>query len=500
MPDSNGPETLPSRQEFIKRASRGLIQPLYAELPDFVSPASLYPSFSGPGSALLESVKGPHNIARYSFICFDPYCEYTVKDGIEVTSYPRSGGKLRRAVQHRPLRSIKSLLKSYSHIPVSGLPPFQGGAIALFCYDFVHYLEKLPATTADDLALPDAHILMVDKLLAFDHKRARAWAIACPGAEGGVRDWGAAYDKAMAEVDGIVQKASGARLSASDQGSSGLAKIEINHHCSEAEYETMVERAKEYIASGDIFQANLSLRLSAEIASLSPWSLYERLRVINPSPFAGFLDFGDYQIASSSPERLVKVESGIVQTRPIAGTRPRGEGDEKDEDMRRELLISEKERAEHIMLIDLERNDIGKVCDYGSVSVDELMITEDYSHVIHIVSNVRGRLAKGKSLVDIVRATFPGGTITGVPKVRCMEIIDELEKTRRGTYTGSFGYMGFSGDMDLNIIIRTFTVIGGRVYVQAGAGIVADSIPHKEYKESLRKAEALIKTLHSLID
>ena len=495
MPHNQGPKRIPSRQEFIKSASVGSITPLYVGLPDFASPAAVYKAFSGQGSALLESAKGPFNIARYSFVCFDPYCEYTIKNGSEVTRQIRTG-KTRKAIEHRPLRSIKALLKAYNQSPVDGLPPFQGGAIALFCYDFVHYLEKLPATTEDDLDLPDAHILMVDKLIAFDHMLKKAWAIVCPGAAGGIRDWGLAYDDAIRQLQSISDKAGNIVAGADEPHKAGT--LEITRHCTEDEYTSMVDRGKEYIASGDIFQANLSLRLSAEIGSISPWTLYERLREINPSPFAGFLDFGTYQIASSSPERLVKIDSGIVQTRPIAGTRPREGGTAKDEAMRKELLLSDKERAEHIMLIDLERNDIGKVCDYGSVSVDELMITEDYSHVIHIVSNVRGRLASNKSLVDIVRATFPGGTITGVPKVRCMEIIDELEKTRRGPYTGSFGYMGFSGNMDLNIIIRTFTIKGGRAYVQAGAGIVADSMPEREYKESLRKAEALIKTLQSL--
>jgi anthranilate/para-aminobenzoate synthase component I len=260
----------------------------------------------------------------------------------------------------------------------------------------------------------------------------------------------------------------------------------------------MVRRAKEYIAAGDIFQANLSLRLAADIGDADPLNIYGILREVNPSPFAAYLDFGEYQIVSSSPERLVRVKDGVVDTRPIAGTRPRGRDRLEDDEMRAELLLNEKERAEHIMLIDLERNDLGKVSDYGSVTVDELMITEQYSHVIHIVSNVRGDLAHGRDCFDVIRATFPGGTITGVPKVRCMQIIEELEKRRRGPYTGSLGYIGFNGSMDLNIIIRTFLVKKGKAYVQAGAGIVADSDPEREYYESLKKAEALINTLDRL--
>ena len=260
----------------------------------------------------------------------------------------------------------------------------------------------------------------------------------------------------------------------------------------------MVTKAKEYIAAGDIFQANLSLRVSAEIGRTDPWKIYSVLRSINPSPFAAYVDFEDYQIVSSSPERLVRVNGRIVDTRPIAGTRPRGKDPDEDAVMSAELLLNEKERAEHIMLIDLERNDIGKIADYGTVTVDELMITEKYSHVIHIVSNVKGVLADGKDSFNVIRAAFPGGTITGVPKVRCMEIIDEIEPVRRGPYTGSVGYIGFCGNMDLNIIIRTFLIKEGRAYVQAGAGIVADSDPEQEYYESLKKAEALIKTLEYL--
>ncbi|MEW6215597.1 MAG: anthranilate synthase component I family protein, partial [Nitrospirota bacterium] len=272
-------------------------------------------------------------------------------------------------------------------------------------------------------------------------------------------------------------------------------QIEIIYEMKKNDYMDIVKKAKEYIAAGDIFQANLSQRVSAHIRNKSPWSLYRILSSINPSPFAAFIDFGDYQIVSSSPERLLRVKDGIIETRPIAGTRPRGKDGKEDELMRSELLLNEKERAEHIMLIDLERNDLGRVSDYGSVRVDELMITEDYSHVIHIVSNVMGSLANGKDCFDAIKAAFPGGTITGVPKVRCMEIIDELEPVRRGPYTGSIGYISFSGNMDLNIVIRTFVLRGEMVYVQAGAGIVADSDPEREYYETLKKAEALIRTL-----
>ena len=274
--------------------------------------------------------------------------------------------------------------------------------------------------------------------------------------------------------------------------------VRIQHEMSKDEYINIVKRTKEYIKAGDIFQANLSQRVSASIGNTEQWEIYKTLSMINPSPFAAYLDMGDYQIVSSSPERLLLFTGDTVETRPIAGTRPRGVDARGDKEMREDLLLNEKERAEHLMLIDLERNDLGKISDYGSVFVDEFMITEDYSHVIHIVSNIKGRVAKNKTCFDAIRAAFPGGTITGVPKVRCMEIIDELEPVVRGPYTGSLGYISFAGAMDLNIIIRTFVIKNGIAYVQAGAGIVADSEPEKEYFETLKKAEALIKTLEML--
>jgi anthranilate/para-aminobenzoate synthase component I len=260
----------------------------------------------------------------------------------------------------------------------------------------------------------------------------------------------------------------------------------------------MVRRCKEYIAAGDIYQANLSQRLSAKIADADPLRLYALLREINPSPFAALLDFGDMQLVSSSPERLIRLCDGIADTRPIAGTRRRGNDNVERQELSVELLTNEKERAEHIMLLDLERNDLGRVCSYGSVQVDEMMVIEDYSHVIHIVSNVRGELAKGKDCFDLIQAVFPGGTITGVPKVRCMEIIDELEPVARGPYTGSIGYISNAGDMDLNIVIRTFVIKDGTAHIQVGAGIVADSDPEREYFETLQKGEALRKTLAKL--
>jgi anthranilate/para-aminobenzoate synthase component I len=348
---------------------------------------------------------------------------------------------------------------------------------------------------------------MADNVIAFDHQQEKAWLIVSPGARDaglGYRDlshidWSMAYEEAVERLERFERVGSGEQYcieySLNRSKSSNYNALQLNYEMSKEQYMDIVRRAKEYIADGDIFQANLSQRISAEIGDKDPWEIYKVLRMVNPSPFAAYADFGNYHVVSSSPERLIKVKDNVIETRPIAGTRPRGKDFKEDEQMRAELLLNEKERAEHIMLIDLERNDIGRVSRYGSVAVDEMMITEDYSHVIHIVSNVGGILEKGKTCFDVIKATFPGGTITGVPKVRCMEIIDELEPVQRGPYTGSLGYIGFSGNMDLNIIIRTFVIKDGFAYVQAGAGIVADSDPEREYYETLKKAEALIKTL-----
>ncbi len=496
-----------SKKAFLDEVKKGLIPPLCREIP-YSDPFLVYQSLGERKySVFLDSAKGTPKIARYSFIAADPYLIFRLKEG-EIEVEDRTCG-LRTASYRNPLERMHELLSVYPQQPDPELPPFQGGAIGLFSYDFARYIEKLPEQAIDDLNIPDAHFLFFDTVLAFDHPARRAWIICAPGARStglGYRDirdidWPAAYDEAEAEIlkqVRTIEMMTPARSSA-DAGKPRLLISSIQHEMAKEKYMGIVEKAKEYIAAGDIFQANLSQRISAEIGAADPWGIYEVLRGVNPSPFAAYADFGDYQIASSSPERLVEMRDGIIETRPIAGTRPRGKDGTEDTLMRSELLLNEKERAEHIMLIDLERNDIGRVSRYGSVLVDELMITEDYSHVIHIVSNVRGLANDGMTCLDVVRATFPGGTITGVPKVRCMEIIDELEPVRRGPYTGSLGYIGFSGNMDLNIIIRTFVVKDGRAYIQVGAGIVADSDPEREYHETLKKAEALVKTLDAFV-
>ncbi|MEW6602344.1 MAG: anthranilate synthase component I family protein [Nitrospirota bacterium] len=491
---------LPARDKFLRETKEGRISPVYTELP-YRSPQEIYEHFDSPFSVLLESIKGPEKIARYSFIGTGPFLVFRVKNGtVEINC----NGQTAVSSAH-PLKKMKELMARYRVHASKDLPPFAGGAVGVISYDFVHYFERLPKTVVDDLDIPDAHFMMFDTVIAIDHKLRKTYILSCPAAEESVSVpgvtidvWGRYYDKACGKINALYKIISSETASESESAGKRESSIEIRHEMGKKNYMDIVVRAKEYIKSGDIFQANLSQRVSAHIGDVKPWQIYKVLSGINPSPFAGYMNMGDYSIASSSPERLVKVSGNIVETRPIAGTRPRGANAEGDRQMRNDLLLNEKERAEHLMLIDLERNDLGRISDYSTVEVDEIMITEEYSHVIHIVSNIKGRLAGGKDCFDAIRATFPGGTITGVPKVRCMEIIDELEPVVRGPYTGSIGYISFSGDMDLNIIIRTFVIKDNVAYVQAGAGIVADSDPEREYYETLKKAEALIKTLEML--
>lgn len=498
---------MPGRRDFLDIAKRGKIPPLYSEIP-YKRPAGYYAAVAAKNSFLLESIKGNFNIARYSYAGFAPYLTIIYKDS---SLYVKSDEG--DAISYKnPLKRLRELIEAYPQHHNPELPPFQGGACGMLSYDFVRFLEKIPKTTLDDLKIPDAHFFMIDRLLSFDHKQKKGWFILCPG----VREYkfgfnaldidlGTLYDEAVAEIELFVKTT---LIDIPDAPEilpyNGIKPEIINNAGDKSRYMEMVSRALEYIKAGDIFQANLSQRISAKINDADPWQIYLKLSAINPSPFACYFDFDDYSIVSSSPERLIRVNLSdgkspvTTDTRPIAGTRPRGSDFSEDEKLTAELLLNEKERAEHIMLIDLERNDIGRVCSYGTVRVDEMMITEAYSHVIHIVSNVTGELKPDKDCFDVIRAVFPGGTITGVPKVRCMEIIDELEPVLRGPYTGSCGYIGYNKNMDLNIIIRTFVIKDGFAHLQVGAGIVADSTPEKEYFETLKKAEALILTLKSI--
>lgn len=458
----------------------------YKKIP-WQDPFITYAKLKGAGpSFLLDSPEGNLRNSRYSFIGVNPSIVVEGKgDKVKIAE-----GNDIRVLNGNPLEVVRSILKKREMLRIPGLPPFAGGGVGYLGYDMVHNFEKLPRHAADDLGLPDLVMMFSDIVVAFDNLEQCGWVI-------GVNNEAGQEDSEIWKL--IKETESGIMAEAPVFNTkSSLSKINVVSNLTEKEYIDMVKRCKEYISAGDIFQANLSQRLSASVKGTDPLNIYRVLRGINPSPFSAFIDTGSFQLVSSSPERLVRLNNGVADTRPIAGTRPRGKSHAENGMLMDELITSEKERAEHIMLVDLERNDLGRVCKYGSVKVDEFMFLESYSHVTHIVSNVSGDMNPQLKVFDLIEAVFPGGTITGVPKIRCMEIIDELEPTTRGPYTGSIGYISYTGDMDLNIIIRTLIIKDGWAHIQVGAGIVADSDPEKEYKETLYKAEALLKTLEQV--
>ncbi|HZG73009.1 MAG TPA: aminodeoxychorismate synthase component I [Chondromyces sp.] len=387
----------------------------------------------------------------------------------------------------KPLHQLESWLNQFSIEPNNNLPDFQGGAIGFISYDYVRQIERLPELALDDLGLPIFYFFVFTEWAVFDHEENKLWLLVIEEEEQAERAESVLLlmkEKWTSECEN-----KGERENASDcLATSDSLKVSL----SEQQFIEAVEKIQHYISQGDVFQVNLSVRQSKEL-NVPAIAVYEKLRELNPSPYMAYLHTPDFQIVSGSPELLIKKAGQELSTRPIAGTRSRGKDEAEDVRLASELIDNEKERAEHVMLVDLERNDLGRVCEYGTVEVNEFMVIEKYSHVMHIVSNVRGKLAEEKTRADIVEAVFPGGTITGAPKVRTMEIIEELERVQRGIYTGSIGWMGFNGDMELNIVIRTMLVKDGMCHVQAGAGIVIDSKPKNEYKESLKKAAALWK-------
>jgi anthranilate/para-aminobenzoate synthase component I len=495
----------PPKEEFLCRIAKGELLPLAFEIAgQSITPLSALEALRPGGNpVLLESCRTHEAIGRYSFVASEPYLTFKSHgNDIELILPKTPQGKFGKhaATKRPPLVKLRELLQNFRTARVPGLPPFTGGAVGFFSYDFVRQLEDLPVRTSRSGDMPDAYIQFVDRVVAFDHILNKAWVIVIPGAreqelgfrKPGPDEWPRLYDEACERIEQTISLLRNAAVSDNETAHNASASApELAPELTQDKFESMVRKCKEYIAAGDIYQANLSQPFSAAIAGRDPLRLYKILCSVNPSPFAAFLDFGDMQIVSSSPERLIRLTNDVADTRPIAGTRRRGVGVAETQQLASDLLANEKERAEHIMLLDLERNDLGRVCAFGSVSVDEFMVVEEYSHVIHIVSNVRGTLETGKDALDLLRAVFPGGTITGAPKVRCMEIIDELEPAGRGPYTGSLGYIANTGDMDMNIIIRTFVIRGDVARVQAGAGIVADSDPTREYHETLQKAEAL---------
>jgi anthranilate synthase component 1 len=476
----------PDLEEIKKLRKRGNLVPVYREMmADLETPVSAYLKIArGSYSFLLESVEGGERLARYSFIGTEP--SLVIKTG--------------RENPVDPLTLIEKKFRHYRPVPVSGLPRFHGGIVGYLSYEVSRYFEELPAPDNDPHGLPESLLILADTLLVFDHLTHKIKIVAHAHLDGDVEK---AYREATDKIDIMVERLRQPMGAAPPPPAKSESPVTSN--LAKAEFENIVNKAKDHIYAGDIIQAVLSQRLFKR-TSAPPFAIYRALRSINPSPYMYFLHLDDCHIIGASPELLVRVEDGIVSNHPIAGTRPRSADPDRDLELARELLNDEKERAEHIMLVDLGRNDIGRISQPGTVSVTQFMDIERYSHVMHLVSHVQGKLRSGMTQFDALRACFPAGTVSGAPKIRAMEIIAELEPDMRGPYAGAVGYFDFSGNLDTAIAIRTIVIKDGVAHMQAGGGIVADSVPENEYQESLNKAQALLaaikqaETSHAPVD
>lgn len=482
----------PSKKEFIKKARQGNLIPVYKELlADLETPVSAFLKIDqGKYSYLLESVEGPEFVARFSFLGSQPALVFRSKGrNIDIIQ----GGKRKRIKSSDPLSEIKGLMQQYRFVPVEGLPRFCGGLVGFMGYGMIRFFERISDANPDDLKLPDCLFLLTDTILIFDHSKHVIKIINNVHLKNRKTrpEIIQAYNGAIRKIEKIAAELR--KPLAESKKPSGLHKrrIRVKSNLSRDRFTRIVKKAKSYIREGEIIQTVLSQRFSVKF-NTSPFDIYRALRSINPSPYMFYLKLKDFCLAGSSPELFVRCEENAVAVRPIAGTRARGKNDKEDQKLIAQLLADPKERAEHIMLVDLGRNDIGRVAKFGSVKISELMVVEKYSHVMHIVSEVKGKLRKDKDIYELIRACFPAGTVTGAPKIRAMEIIDKLENTRRGPYAGLVGYFSFSGNLDSCITIRTILTKGKTAYIQAGAGIVADSLPQREYQETKNKAKAQI--------
>jgi len=485
----------PDFKQFASLAKNATLVPVAKTVAaDLRTPVSAFLSIAAdpkraPNAFLLESVEGGEKVGRYTFLGVRPYMVLRAR-GNHITL---EKGRTRQQLEGNPFKVLDHLLREHKPAHLPGLPPFTAGAVGFFSHDAVRQLEKLPQTAKDDLKLPDCILMFFDRLLAFDHVRHEIFIIATAN----VRDQSPeqAYQRAVRDITAIEKQLSQPlprKFLQPEKPRKGQLKINIS--VKKERFLKTVERIKEYIMAGDVFQAVPSLRLQLD-PGVPPLSIYRALRRVNPSPYMYFLRMGDMTVLGSSPEMLVRVTGNKLEYRPIAGTRKRGKDEAEDLRLEEELRADEKERAEHVMLVDLGRNDVGRVSDFGTVRVRDLMFVERYSHVMHLVSAIEGRLRKDLSPVDALAACFPAGTLTGAPKVRAMEIIEEVEPVRRGIYGGSVLYADFAGNLDSCIAIRTMLMKGRKAYVQAGAGIVADSVPESEYQECINKTQALVRAV-----
>ena len=478
---------------FKSLAARGNLIPIYREImADMDTPVSAFRKIDdGRYSFLLESIEGGEKWARYTFLGSSP--SVVIRSKGNTVEVLEAGNGMRRVEAPDPLAFLKEYLKRFTPVEIEGIPRFFGGAVGYLGYDMVRHFESLPTEKPAVIGACDSYFMITDTLVIFDNVGQKIKVVSNACLDDGVSPE-SAYAEATAKIDAIIRKLKAPLpLSA---GALQAGNVSFISNVSREAFEESVVKAKEYVKAGDIIQVVLSQRFSGEL-TVDPLDIYRVLRTLNPSPYMFFLRLDDTLVVGASPEVMVRKEGARAELRPIAGTRPRGATAEGDDRLERELLADPKERAEHVMLVDLGRNDLGRVCKTGSVRVSELMVVERYSHVMHIVSNVQGELEPGNDAFDVVRATFPAGTLSGAPKVRAMEIIDELEPVRREIYGGAVGYFSFSGNMDLAIAIRTLVIKDGKVHLQAGAGIVADSDPAAEYQETVNKAMAVVKAIET---
>ena len=470
----------PTLEEAKTLGSRGNLIPIYTEIDaDLETPVSAYLKVAVPPySFLLESVEGGEHIARYSFIGTEP-------EDVIITGPGQKDGET------DPLKLVEKMLSNFNLVETSNLPRFRGGAVGYLSYDSVKYFEELPSPDNDPIGIPESIFMLTKTFLVFDHVRHKILVVSHAHLNGDVET---SYHDATSKIESIVQRLNNPLDPTSIPRASGYSKGDVTSNMAPQHYHDMVERCKEYVVDGDVIQVVVSQRLSKPTSAHS-FHIYRSLRAINPSPYMYYLELDGFQIVGASPEMLVQVENGVVATHPIAGTRPRSEDDEEDTRLELELRTNEKERAEHIMLLDLGRNDIGRVSKPGTVVASDILEIERYSHVMHLVSHVEGNIQEGFSNYDALRACFPAGTVSGAPKIRAMEIIAELENDTRGAYAGAVGYFDFAGNMDTCITIRTMVVKDGVAHVQAGGGIVYDSEPEFEFDETIHKASALMRAI-----
>ncbi|MEA2031937.1 MAG: anthranilate synthase component I [candidate division Zixibacteria bacterium] len=476
-----------SYTEAKRLNKRGNVIPIYEQIPaDLDTPVGAFLKLTRGkrNSFLLESIEGGEKLARYSFLGFDPFL---VIEG-EANRVVIQQNKSTQTLDADPVEFVKELFSLYRPVKIDGLPRFTGGGVGYFSYDTVRWIENIPDTNKETIGLPSVKLGIFQHIVVFDHLRQEIIVIANILHEQGDPGFKAKYDNARSTIKKLIKRLRSVHIKVPEETQT---RAKVKSHCTKAEFERMVRRAKRYIKEGDIFQVVLSQRWQVK-SNLSALTLYRRLRRINPSPYMFMVNFGEHSVIGSSPEMMVRVEKKAIETRPIAGTRPRGKNEKEDKKLTDDLLNDAKELAEHTMLLDLGRNDLGRVSVPGSVKVVQKMSVERYSHVIHLVSSVTGKMKTRVAPLDGMFSCFPAGTVSGAPKIRAMEIIDELENERRGVYAGAIAYLDFWGNLDSCIAIRTVVKNGQTYYVQAGAGIVADSKPSREYNETKAKAKALL--------